>query len=45
MWPPLPGAGDYDVLEAVQMDGDAFIEVWCILQYFLINAQTDTLVI
>lgn len=32
-----PGAGDYDVAEAVQMDGDALTEVWCI-QYFLINA-------
>lgn len=27
MRPPLPGAGDYDVVEAVQMDGDALIEV------------------
>lgn len=37
MRPLLPGGGDYDVVEAVQMDDDAFIEVWCI-RYFLINA-------
>lgn len=34
MWPPLPAAGDYDAVDAVQMKRDASIEVWCILQYF-----------